>query len=92
MMFAAHQGMQSLGRILTIGVACCTFSALVILPALLTIFTSRRPEVADDGLRGQEIPHVEEPEFFWQEPPAEPVVPTRKAGRLPGSAPRESAA
>lgn len=92
MMIASHQGMQSLGRILTIGVACCTFSSLVILPALLTIFTSRRPDVADDGLRGQEIPHVEEPEFFWQEIPAEPVVPTRKAGRLPGSAPHESAA
>ncbi|MBX3411338.1 MAG: MMPL family transporter [Pirellulales bacterium] len=92
MMIAAHQGMQSLGRILTIGVACCTFSALVILPALLTIFTSGRAEVSNDGLRGRELPHDEEPQFFWQDPPNEPVIPTRKAGRLPSTAPRESAA
>lgn len=92
MMIASHQGMQSLGRILTIGVACCTFSALIILPALLTIFTSRRAEVEDDGLRGQDRPESAEPAVVWHEEPQEAVVPTRKAGRLPGYAPRESAA
>lgn len=91
MMIAAHQGMQSLGRILTIGVACCTFSALVILPALLTAFTRGRAEVADDGLRGQDGPDGEiDPD--WGDSAHEPVVPSRKAGRLPGYAPRESAA
>ncbi len=35
-MIASHQGLQSLGRVLTIGVSCCLFSSLVMLPAALT--------------------------------------------------------
>lgn len=35
LMIASHQGLQSLGRVLTIGVTCCMVSSLVILPALL---------------------------------------------------------
>ncbi len=36
LMIACHQGLQSLGRVLTIGMSCCLFSSLIILPALLT--------------------------------------------------------
>ena len=35
LMIASHRGLQSLGRVLTLGVSCCLFSSLVILPALL---------------------------------------------------------
>jgi predicted RND superfamily exporter protein len=39
MMIAAHQGLYSLGAVLTIGVACCTFVALVPLPAVLAMIS-----------------------------------------------------
>ena len=35
LMLSSHQGLASLGRVLTIGVTCCLFSSLVLLPALL---------------------------------------------------------
>ena len=35
MMVAEHRGLQSLGRVLTLGVGCCFFTAVVPLPALL---------------------------------------------------------
>jgi uncharacterized membrane protein YdfJ with MMPL/SSD domain len=43
LMIARHQGLQSLGRVLTIGVSCCLFSSLVILPAILVLLTRHRP-------------------------------------------------
>ncbi len=36
LMVASHRGLESLGRLLTLGVACCTFTALIVLPAVLT--------------------------------------------------------
>ncbi len=45
LMIASHQGLQSLGRVLTIAVTCCLFSSLVMLPALLSWMTRNRPEV-----------------------------------------------
>ncbi len=47
LMIASHRGLQSLGRVLTIGVTCCLFSSLVILPALLSWLTRNRPEVSE---------------------------------------------
>ena len=44
LMIASHRGLQSLGRVLTIGVSCCLFTSLVMLPALLAWMTSDRPE------------------------------------------------
>ena len=49
LMIASHQGLQSLGRVLTIGVTCCMFTSMVMLPALLTWATRNRapaPRVA----------------------------------------------
>lgn len=43
LMFASHRGLQSLGRVLTIGVTCCLVCSLVLLPALLS-WISRRGE------------------------------------------------
>jgi len=51
LMVASHQGLQSLGRVLTIAVSCCLFSSIVMLPALLTWATRHRPadvEADDD--------------------------------------------
>jgi predicted RND superfamily exporter protein len=45
LMIATHQGLQSLGRVLTLGVTCCLFTSLVMLPALLTWITRKRPRV-----------------------------------------------
>ena len=41
LMIASHQGLQSLGRVLTIGVSCCLFTSLVMLPALFSWLRSR---------------------------------------------------
>jgi uncharacterized protein len=38
LMMAHHQGLRSLGQVLTIGVFCCMISSLVTLPALLAIY------------------------------------------------------
>ena len=42
LIIADHRGLQSLGRMLTINMACCLFSSLVILPTLLVWLTCRR--------------------------------------------------
>jgi hopanoid biosynthesis associated RND transporter like protein HpnN len=39
LMIASHQGLESLGRVLTIGVSCCLFTSMVILPAFLAWLT-----------------------------------------------------
>jgi len=36
LMVASHKGLESLGRVLTLGVTTCTITSLVLLPALLT--------------------------------------------------------
>jgi len=43
LMIASHQGLQSLGRVLTLGITCCTITSLVVLPATLTWITRHRP-------------------------------------------------
>ncbi len=57
LMIASHRGLQSLGRVLTIGVCCCLFSSLVILPALLTWLTKDRAENEEDTLPPEEAGH-----------------------------------
>jgi predicted RND superfamily exporter protein len=73
LMIASHQGLQSLGRVLTIGVSCCLFTSLVMLPALLT-WLSR-------GRRDNELPADREPEFQAA------IIPTRRRSTA-ASAPR----
>jgi hopanoid biosynthesis associated RND transporter like protein HpnN len=43
LMVASHRGLESLGRVLTLGVTTCTFTSLVFLPVILAIV--RRDEV-----------------------------------------------
>ena len=52
LMVANHRGLESLGRLLSLGVTTCTISALVLLPALLTMLrsrTHRRTDVEDEA-------------------------------------------
>jgi uncharacterized protein len=44
LMIADHRGLQSLGRVLTIGMSCCLVSSLIILPAFLVWITRNRQE------------------------------------------------
>jgi len=37
LMVASHKGLESLGRVLTLGVTTCTFTSLVLLPAILAL-------------------------------------------------------
>jgi uncharacterized membrane protein YdfJ with MMPL/SSD domain len=42
LMIASHRGLQSLGRVLTLGVSCCMFTSIIMLPALLTWLSRNR--------------------------------------------------
>ncbi|MGD9126344.1 MAG: MMPL family transporter [Planctomycetia bacterium] len=50
MMIASHRGLQSLGRVLTIGVTCCLFTSLIMLPAILAWMTRHRSEEEEETL------------------------------------------
>ncbi|HLA84959.1 MAG TPA: MMPL family transporter [Thermoguttaceae bacterium] len=50
LMIASHQGLQSLGRVLTLSMSCCLFASLVMLPALLAWATRRRQVEPDAEL------------------------------------------
>ena len=42
LMVASHKGLESLGRVLTLGVTTCTLTSLIFLPAILSILRPRR--------------------------------------------------
>jgi hypothetical protein len=44
-MVASHRGLESLGRVLTLGVTTCTLTSLVFLPALLALLRRGDPVV-----------------------------------------------
>lgn len=48
LMIANHQGLQSLGRILTIGVTCCLFTTILMLPALLCVLTRNQEDLPEE--------------------------------------------
>jgi len=58
LMVASHRGLESLGRVLTLGVTTCTVTSLVLLPALLSILR-RDAAVADD--EANEADEVDDP-------------------------------
>ena len=77
LMLASHQGLQSLGRVLTIGVLCCLFSSLVLQTALLRwISEGESPPEAE----GDSSPAIADEPFVLEEQPATPAdVPRRVA-------------
>jgi len=60
MMISAHRGLHSLGAVLSIGVICCVFLALVTLPAFLAWFSRHRQPPAQVTAPPAEPP-AEEP-------------------------------
>lgn len=56
LMISSHQGLQSLGRILTIGVTCCLFTTILMLPALLILITRNRKEEPEESVSVDEQP------------------------------------
>lgn len=58
MMIAAHQGMYSLGVVLTIGVGACMIIALVTLPAMLAILSRRQVVAAPQFEMAEEPPRM----------------------------------
>jgi hopanoid biosynthesis associated RND transporter like protein HpnN len=48
LMVASHRGLESLGRLLTLGVTTCTVTSLVFLPAVLTWLRPAAPEADDE--------------------------------------------
>ena len=55
LMIADHRGLQSLGRVLVIGISCCTFSSLIIMPAILLCLPGRNKETVSEKQRGHEM-------------------------------------
>jgi len=56
LMVASHRGLESLGRVLTLGVTTCTLTALVFLPALLALLPARAaPPAADAGEAAEQV-------------------------------------
>jgi hopanoid biosynthesis associated RND transporter like protein HpnN len=48
LMVASHKGLESLGRVLTLGVTTCTITSLVLLPAILTLVRLKGGSGVDD--------------------------------------------
>jgi predicted RND superfamily exporter protein len=46
LMISCHRGLASLGLVLTLGVTCCMLTALVFLPGVLRLLSTRRQSVA----------------------------------------------
>jgi len=81
LMIASHRGLQSLGRVLTIGVSCCLFSSLVMLPAFLVWATRNRPRLEPQG----DLPAVEPvaPRIRRRDPAHHPGTSGHAADRSP---------
>jgi hopanoid biosynthesis associated RND transporter like protein HpnN len=54
LMVASHRGLESLGRVLTLGVTTCTVTSLVFLPALLAILRPGRSANAEEETGGSD--------------------------------------
>ena len=48
LMVASHKGLESLGRVLTLGVTTCTLTSLIFLPAVLAIVRPGRTAADED--------------------------------------------
>jgi hypothetical protein len=89
LIFARHQGLQSLGQALTLGVTTCLAASIVFFPALLAWLTRNRPaeasadastELTEKAVESNEPSDVNPPTTATVQPippvvPAEPFVP-----------------
>jgi hypothetical protein len=51
MMIAHHQGLRSLGQVLSLGMGCCLLTSLITLPAVLAVLSAQRPSAAQEPVR-----------------------------------------
>jgi hypothetical protein len=57
LMIASHRGLQSLGRVLTLGVSCCMFTSMIMLPALLTLMSRhRKDDESEEAAKTRSLP------------------------------------
>ncbi|HTN74844.1 MAG TPA: MMPL family transporter, partial [Pirellulaceae bacterium] len=56
LILAQHQGLRSLGQVLTIGVLCCLVSSTTLLPALFVAITRSRKELMLESATVDETP------------------------------------
>ena len=62
LILARHQGLKSMGQVLTLGLVCCLSSSILVFPALLTWLTRKRPEgMAEEASAACREPTVAEP-------------------------------
>lgn len=59
LMVASHRGLESLGRVLTLGVTTCTLTSLIFLPAVLAIVRPGRAAADDDETAETETAETE---------------------------------
>ena len=52
MMTASHRGLQSLGRVFVIGAVCCMFTSIIVLPAILSLWTRGKEKGSSHSLMG----------------------------------------
>ncbi|MCC7087391.1 MAG: MMPL family transporter [Pirellulales bacterium] len=76
LMIASHRGLQSLGRVLTLGVAACTVASMWVLPAVLAWLTRKRPLIPWVADAVESYDHESAPAEALE---AVVVVPTRRA-------------
>jgi predicted RND superfamily exporter protein len=92
MMIASHRGLQSLGRVLVIGVTCCLATSITVLPILLSLWTrgkkdaweeSEEPEQYEEPeivYAGEEVPEVYIYEEYVPQPSVKPKRLVRRSG------------
>lgn len=63
LILAQHQGLRSLGQVLTIGVCCCLISSTTFLPALFVLVTRKRPveeaSIAESVVTEEPVPAIQ---------------------------------
>lgn len=79
LMLASHRGLQSLGRVLTIGVTCCLISSLVLLPALLRWIGNGEAAAEDQVGPAARADAETAPGSNADIAPVDPIEPRRKA-------------
>jgi predicted RND superfamily exporter protein len=88
LMIASHRGLQSLGRVLVIGITCTLYMSLIVLPAVLTLFTAGNKETVKQDEQQETNNEVENIEPEITEIPKlviaeeyEDVIPVKKLRR-----------
>lgn len=96
LILARHQGLQSLGQSLTLGVTTCLAASIVFFPALLAWLTRNRPVVEESapatlavGIDQSRVRETSAPDVSAPLPiPAEPAATPGREATVPGSAGR----